>query len=53
MRKKGGMKAAQNKDEGDKLVRNIKRVTRRKFSAEENIRIVLAGLRGFRMNLFI
>ena len=34
------------KHEADKLVRNIKRATRRKFSAEEKIRIVLAGLRG-------
>ena len=30
----------------DKLIRNIKRQTRRKFNAEEKIRIVLAGLRG-------
>lgn len=35
-----------HKDEADKLVKNIKRQTRRKFSAEEKIRIVLAGLRG-------
>lgn len=35
-----------SKDEADKLVRNIKRQTRRKFSAEEKIRIVLAGMRG-------
>ena len=34
------------KTEADKLVRAIKRATRRKFSAEEKIRIVLAGLRG-------
>ena len=34
------------KTEADKLVRDIKRATRRKFSAEEKIRIVLAGLRG-------
>ncbi len=34
------------KNEADKLVRNIKRETRRKFSAEEKIRIVLAGMRG-------
>ncbi len=32
--------------EADKLVRDIKRATCRKFSAEEKIRIVLAGLRG-------
>lgn len=35
-----------HKDEADKLVKNIKRQTRRKFSAEEKIRIVLGGLRG-------
>lgn len=35
-----------HKDEADKLVRNVKRQTRRKFSAEEKIRIVLAGMRG-------
>jgi len=34
------------KVEADKLVQDIKRATRRKFSAEEKIRIVLAGLRG-------
>ena len=34
------------KVEADKLVRDIKRATRRKFSAEEKIRIVLADLRG-------
>ncbi len=34
------------KVEADKLGRAIKRATRRKFSAEEKIRIVLAGLRG-------
>ena len=41
------MKPTHNtKTEADKLVRDIKRATRRKFSAEEKIRIVLAGLRG-------
>ncbi len=30
----------------DKLVRGIKRKTRKQYSAEEKIRIVLAGLRG-------
>jgi len=39
-------KKQSSKDEADKVVRNIKRATRRKFSAEEKIRIVLAGLRG-------
>lgn len=41
------MKSKQDtKHEADKLVRDIKRATRRKFNAEEKIRIVLAGLRG-------
>ena len=41
------MKSKQDtKVEADKLVRDIKRATRRKVSAEEKIRIVLAGLRG-------
>ncbi len=35
-----------SKDAADKLVRGIKRKTRRHYSAEEKIRIVLAGLRG-------
>jgi len=35
-----------HRDDADKLVKNIKRQTRRKFSAEEKIRIVLADLRG-------
>lgn len=39
-------KKQNSKDEADKVVRNIKRQTRRKFNAEEKIRIVLAGLRG-------
>ena len=34
-----------NRD-SEKIVREIKRKTRRKFSAEEKIRIVLDGLRG-------
>jgi transposase len=33
-------------DAADKLVRGIKRKTRKHCSAEEKIRIVLAGLRG-------
>jgi transposase len=33
-------------DGAEKLVRDIRRATRRKFSAEEKIRIVLEGLRG-------
>ena len=35
-----------HKAEADKLIRSIKRQTRRRFNAEEKIRIVLAGLRG-------
>ncbi len=34
------------KTPSEKAVREIKRRTRRKFSTEENIRIVLEGLRG-------
>ena len=33
-------------DNAEKTVREIRRATRRKFSAEEKIRIVLEGLRG-------
>jgi transposase len=33
-------------DGAEKLVRDIRRATRRQYSAEENIRIVLEGLRG-------
>ena len=33
-------------DGAEKLVRDIRRATRRKFSAEEKIRIVLEGVRG-------
>jgi len=33
-------------DEAEKTVRDIKRATRRHFSAEDKIRIVIAGLRG-------
>ena len=42
MRRKEG----QIKGSADKAVRDIRRKTRRKFSAEEKIRIVLEGLRG-------
>ena len=34
------------KDSADKAIRDIRRKTRRKFSAEEKIRVVLEGLRG-------
>jgi len=39
-------KSVGSKDAADKLVKNIRRRTSRKYSAEEKIRIVLAGLRG-------
>jgi transposase len=35
-----------SKAAADKLVKNIRRKTRQTYSAEEKIRIVLAGLRG-------
>jgi len=35
-----------SKDAAEKLVQGIKRKTRKQYSAEEKIRIVLAGLRG-------
>ncbi|MEM1151474.1 MAG: transposase, partial [Pseudomonadota bacterium] len=35
-----------SKDAADELVRGIKRKTRKHYSAEEKIRVVLAGLRG-------
>lgn len=35
-----------SKDVADRLVKGIKRKTRKQHSAEEKIRIVLAGLRG-------
>ena len=38
--------AARKKQTADSAVREIRRRTRRKFSAEEKIRIVLEGLRG-------
>src|ERR1700747_129013 len=42
MRKKSGPA----RDPAEKIVKDIRRMTRRKFSAEEKIRIVLEGLRG-------
>ena len=39
-------KSVTSKDAADKLVRCIKRKTRKHSSAEEKIRVVLAGLRG-------
>ena len=34
------------KDRAEKAIRDIRRATRRQYSAEEKIRIVLEGLRG-------
>ena len=39
-------KSVGSKDAEQKLVKNIRRKTARKYSSEEKIRIVLAGLRG-------
>jgi transposase-like protein len=39
-------KPGTSKDAADKLVKNIRRKTRQNYSAEEKIRIILAGLRG-------
>ncbi len=35
-----------HQESGEKLVRDIKRRTRRKYSSEEKIRIVIEGMRG-------
>jgi transposase len=42
MRRKSGTQ----KEPAEKVIKDIRRVTRRRFSAEEKIRIVLEGLRG-------
>jgi transposase len=39
-------KSVGSKDAADKLVKNIRRKTARRYSAEEKIRIILVGLRG-------
>ncbi len=39
-------KTGRTKERAEKVVRDIRRATRRRFSAEEKIRIVLDGLRG-------
>jgi hypothetical protein len=41
-----GSKIDGQSDEAEKAVRDIRRATRRHFSAEDKIRIVIAGLRG-------
>ncbi len=39
-------KSENSKDAADRMVKGIRRQTRKQYSAEEKIRIVLAGLRG-------
>ena len=39
-------KSVCGKDAAEKLVKNIRRKTARKYSSDEKIRIVLAGFRG-------
>jgi transposase len=41
-----GLKSGPPKEPAEHVVKEIRRATRRQFSAEEKIRIVLAGLRG-------
>jgi transposase len=41
-----GQKSRPVKEPAEQVVREIRRATRRQFSAEEKIRIVLSGLRG-------
>ena len=39
-------KVEEHSEEGEQRVRAIRRATRRQYSAEEKVRIVIAGLRG-------
>jgi transposase len=39
-------KSGQKKEPAEKVIGAIRRATRKQYSAEEKIRIVLAGLRG-------
>jgi transposase len=39
-------KSSQSKEPAEKIIKNIRRATRKQYSAEEKIRIVLDGLRG-------
>jgi len=39
-------KVERNSEEAERAVRDIRRATRRQYSAEEKVRIVIAGLRG-------
>ena len=43
---KMGQKSGSVKEPAKQVVKEIRRVTRRQFTAEEKIRIVLTGLRG-------
>jgi transposase len=39
-------KSEEQKQEAEQVIKNIRRATRKQYSAEEKIRIVLSGLRG-------
>ena len=39
-------KSSQSKEPAEKIIKEIRRATHKQYSAEEKIRIVLAGLRG-------
>jgi transposase len=39
-------KSGKSKESAEKVIKDIRRATRRQFTTEEKIRIVLAGLRG-------
>ena len=41
-----GQKSGPEKEPAEQVIKQIRRATRRQFSAEEKIRIVLSGLRG-------
>ena len=41
-----GQKSVPEKEPAEQVIKQIRRATRRQFSAEEKIRIVLTGLRG-------
>src|SRR5262245_25951560 len=41
-----GQNSGPSKEPADQVIKQIRRATRRQFSAEEKIRIVLSGLRG-------
>ena len=41
-----GQKSGPEKEPAEQVIKQIRRMTRRQFSAEEKIRIVLSGLRG-------